>query len=64
MQADVDEFTKYQNVLADMIKKGDVSVAYIVFDRFLQRIDERLKLVDEILSQPMDFSGDEYLSTD
>jgi carboxyl-terminal processing protease len=63
-QADVDEFTKYQNVLADMIKKGDVSVAYIVFDRFLQRIDERLKLVDELLSQPMDFNGDEYMSTD
>jgi len=63
-QADVDEFSKYQNIMADMIKKGDVSVAYTIFDRFLQRIDERVKLVDEILSQPMDFSVDEYLMTD
>src|SRR5262249_39268492 len=30
----------------------------------LQRIDERVKLVDELLSQPMDFNVDESISTD
>ncbi len=64
MQSDVDEFSKYQDVLADNIKKGDVSFSYMVFDRFLKRIDERLKLVDELMSQPMDFTVDEYMQTD
>lgn len=63
-QADVDEFAKYQETLCDNVKKGDVSFAYMVFDRFLQRIDERVKLVDDIMSQPMDFNVDEYMSTD
>ncbi len=64
MQSDVDEFSKYQDVLADNIKKGDVSFSYMVFDRFLKRIDERLKLVDELMSQPMDFTVDESMQTD
>ncbi len=64
MQSDVDEFSKYQDDLANNIKKGDVSFAYMVFDRFLKRIDERLKLVDELMSEPMDFTVDESLQTD
>ena len=36
----------------------------MVFDRLLQRIDERVALVDDILSQPMDFTVDETMSTD
>ncbi|HZZ30123.1 MAG TPA: carboxy terminal-processing peptidase [Pirellulales bacterium] len=63
-QADVDEFSKYKDTMADMIKKGDVTLAYSMFNRFLQRVDQRLLLVDELLSQPMDFSVDEDLKTD
>ncbi|HTQ38930.1 MAG TPA: carboxy terminal-processing peptidase [Pirellulales bacterium] len=63
-QADVDEFSKYEDTMGDMIKKGDVSFAYTVFDRFLQRVDQRLLLVDELLSKPMDFTVDEDMKTD
>ncbi len=63
-QADVDGFNVYRDQLDDMALKKDTSFAYRVFDRFLQRIDERVKLVDELLQQPVDFTVDEDIVTD
>ena len=63
-QSDIDDFSRSKNTLADSIKRGDVSFAYSVFDRFLQRVDQRVALIDDILSKPMDFTIDENLATD
>jgi carboxyl-terminal processing protease len=64
LQSDVDEFMQQQNNLPDMVRKGDVTFAYTVFNRYLQRVDERLKDVDDLLAQPQDFTLDEQMSTD
>ncbi len=63
-QADVDAFMVYRNQLDDMAMQGDTSFAYRVFNKFLERIDDRVKLVDELLPQNHDFTVDEYLVTD
>jgi carboxyl-terminal processing protease len=63
-QADVDEFMAYRNDLDDMALQGDTAFAYRVFNKFLSRIDERVKLVDELLAQPIDVTVDEELVTD
>lgn len=63
-QADVDGFMEYRDQLDDMALKGDTSFAYQVFHRFLERINERVKLVDELLPQIQDFSSDEEMVTD
>ncbi len=63
-QADIDEFMVYRNQLDDMALQGDTSFAYRVFNKFLTRIDERVKLVDEILAGPIDETEDEELITD
>ena len=44
--------------------KGDISFAYDVFNTFLQRVDERVKFVDELLAMPHDFTVDEEMITD
>ncbi len=65
LQSDVDEFAKQQDELADAIaKRGDVGFAYKVFDRFLQRVDERVALVDQILRNDIDLTVDEEMGTD
>ncbi len=65
LQADVDEFMKQQDELADAIgKRGDVSFAYKVFERFLQRVDERVNLVDQLLKSNLDLTVDEEMQTD
>jgi carboxyl-terminal processing protease len=63
-QADVDEFAKRRDELDDMIKKGDVSFAYTVHKRYLERVDDRLKVIDELLKQEHDFTVEEEMITD
>ncbi len=63
-QSDVDAFMKYQKDLDDMVRKGDVSFAYMVFNTFLQRIDERVAMIDELLAAPHDFTADEEMVSD
>ena len=63
-QSDIDEFNKHKDELAESIRKGDVRFAYTVFLTYLQRIDERMKMVDEILDGPLDFTRDEEMMID
>ncbi|MEI8375694.1 MAG: carboxy terminal-processing peptidase [Planctomycetota bacterium] len=63
-QSDYDVFAKYKDRLADMAQKGDISFAYLVYNTFLDRIDERVKMVDRILASHQDFAVDEELVTD
>ena len=63
-QSDYDNFAKYKDRLADLTQQGDISFAYTVFNTFLDRIDERVKMVNQILATPQDFTVDEELVTD
>jgi carboxyl-terminal processing protease len=64
LKSDVDEFKKEETELDDMLLNGDLSFAYKVYDRFLQRVGERLKLIDELLDAKYEFTAKEYLDTD
>ena len=63
-QADIDSFETRKDDLDDMARRGDVSFGYTVFQTFLQRLDERVKLVDELLKVDHDFTVNEELVTD
>jgi carboxyl-terminal processing protease len=64
LQEDIDEFKKNETDLDDMLLEGDVSFAYKVYERYVTRVEQRLKLVEELVSAPHDFTVKEYLSTD
>lgn len=64
LQSDVDEFAKLQTTLDDNLRAGDVSFAFKVYARFMQRVEERTKWANELLDKPIDFTVDEELSTD
>ncbi len=55
---------KRRNDLDDMVRKGDVTFAYTVFNTFLKRIDERVALIDDLLETEFDFTADEVIETD
>ena len=63
-QADIDGFMDYRDQLDDMALRGDTSFAYQAFHKFMERISDRVKLVDELLPQLQDFSKDEDMLTD
>jgi carboxyl-terminal processing protease len=64
LQSDIDTFAVKRESLDDMVKRGDVSFAYEVFDRFLQRVDSRLPLIERLLATEHDFTADEAIVTD
>jgi carboxyl-terminal processing protease len=63
-KSDADEFMTKKDELDNMLMDKDISFAYTIFERFLSRVDERVKLVNELLSQKFDFDVDESLATD
>ncbi len=64
MQSDVDEFAQHKDDLDDWAKQGDIRFGYTIFKRFLERIDERVKWVDEMLPKQQDFTLNEEMPTD
>jgi carboxyl-terminal processing protease len=65
-QADIDQFKPYENQLAEKCRKGDIGFAYLAFQTFLKRVDERIKMVDGMLdpAHKFDFTVDESIITD
>jgi carboxyl-terminal processing protease len=50
--------------LDDLVKRGDVSFAYEVFNRFLERVDARLPLIEKMVNGPQDFTKQESIVID
>jgi carboxyl-terminal processing protease len=51
LQSDLAEFAGFRNSLgADMMKRQDTSPAFVVFDRFMQRVGEQAAYVSGLLS--------------
>jgi carboxyl-terminal processing protease len=63
-KSDIDEFMERRDQLDDDVRKGRVDFAHTVFKRYLERLEERVALVDELLDREFDFSVDETLTTD
>jgi carboxyl-terminal processing protease len=64
LQSDIEEFKKSEKKLGDQLQRGDLDFAYKVFQRFLKRVDQRVKLVEELVNAPHDFTVTEYMPTD
>ena len=63
-QEDVDEFMKQRHELDEAVRQGDLKFAFKVFDVFLDRVDERIEMVDQLLKQDFDFEKQEKMVTD
>jgi carboxyl-terminal processing protease len=64
LKSDVAEFRKEAKSLDDRIREGNIDFAHKVFDRFLERSDERFKTEMDLLKQKFDFTKDESFSDD
>jgi carboxyl-terminal processing protease len=64
LQSDVDAFMQKRESLDDLMKRGDVAFAYEVLNRFLQRVDSRVPLIERLLNTPQDFTKEESIITD
>lgn len=64
LQSDMDEFSKYQTKIDDMIKSKDLTFFDLTNSRLLQRIAESEAIYEDILSKPFDFNKEEAINVD
>ena len=64
LQSDVDGFMLKRESLDDLVKRGDVTFAYEVLSRFLQRVDSRLPLIERLIKATQDFTTAESIVID
>src|SRR5438445_8191799 len=64
LKSDVEEFRKHETELDDQLLEGDMRFAYDVYRRLIERMGERMKLIEELLKAPQDFTVKENRSTD
>ncbi|MHC4995947.1 MAG: PDZ domain-containing protein, partial [Planctomycetota bacterium] len=63
-QSDIHEFQKMDTALDDLIKRGDIKFAFVVYNRFIERLEERVSYIEKLLAQEQDFSVKEYVDLD
>lgn len=64
LQSDLDEFSVYRESLDDMVEKGDLDFGFKVYERFIDRVTERLEYVKSIIDDNFDFTIDEEILLD
>lgn len=64
LQSDIQEFQKFANVLDDELLNGNVKPGFDIFSRYLQRVEERVVLVDQLLKEPFSFNQNESILVD
>ena len=63
LQSDLAEFEHYRKTLGEMTVRGDTAPAYLIFNRFMERLEARTAFLDEILKAGplMDFTAAEEM---
>jgi len=64
LQSDIDEFMQHRDEIDDFVQKGNLNFAYKVFDRYIQRLDERMATVERLVKEPFRFDNDDSIVTD
>lgn len=60
LESDIQEFENYRTKLDDLTKRGNTSPAREIFQRFLERLEQRVSYVADLLkNERFDFSGDD-----
>ena len=64
LQEDIEEFEAFENEIDDKIQTGNFDIAFMIFRRFIKRVDQRTALALEMIDHPHDFTIEETLATD
>lgn len=64
LQSDIEEFSRYETKIDDMIKNKDLTFFNLTNSRLLQRMQECKDIYDAILEKPFDFDSQESINVD
>ncbi|MCA6078861.1 carboxy terminal-processing peptidase [Fulvivirga sedimenti] len=65
LKSDIQNFEKYRKQIDNLVKAGDLSFAYDIYNIFAERFHNRMNFVNrELLVSSFDYTKDEYYDTD
>ena len=64
LQSDINEFSKYELKIDDMIKNKDLTFFNLTNARLLQRMEESRAIYEAILDKPFDYNSTETINVD
>ena len=64
LQGDIDEFSKYEKEIDDLIKNKDLTFFELTNSRMLQRMEESRAIYSGVLKKAFDFNENENISVD
>ncbi len=64
LQSDIDEFSKYENLIDDAVKNKDLTFFDLTYNRLIERMEESKSYYKEILAKPFDYNVDESFNID
>ena len=64
LQSDIDEFSKYENAIDDMIRSKDLAFFDLTYKRLMQRMNESKVIYTNLLAKPLNFSDEESINVD
>jgi len=64
LESDIKEFENYRYSLDDALRNGDLRTAFEIFNRFMNRFEERLTYVKKRLEKPFNFNAEDSFLID
>ncbi|MBP6001385.1 MAG: carboxy terminal-processing peptidase [Flavobacterium sp.] len=64
LQSDIEEFSKFELQIDDMIKRKDLTFFNLTNSRLLQRMQESRGIYEQVLASPFDFTSNENINVD
>lgn len=64
LASDIEEFSIYETQIDDQIKQKDLTFFNVVYDRFVERMNNAKGIYEEVLETPFDYSENETINVD
>ncbi len=64
LKSDINYFEQYRSRLDDELLTGQCAIGYEMYNKYMDRLQERLDFIDKILYDTFDFTKDEYYAYD
>ncbi|MCA9098629.1 MAG: PDZ domain-containing protein, partial [Planctomycetaceae bacterium] len=64
LDEDIRKFEPFRTELDDMLKSGDVHFAYLVFEKYKERLKAQMEVAHHWIDQDHDFTKEEFIETD
>ncbi|MFH5805500.1 carboxy terminal-processing peptidase [Alienimonas sp. DA493] len=63
-QSDLDAFRRYETQLDDAVRRGDLTFVNAVYDRYQERLEQRVAFAQRLIDSEFDFTQDESIVSD